>query len=57
MVCPTGNNVKTMLIIAYDWDGAILRHTIPQGHTIRSTTVSFWKRTCKQLYVENDGTA
>ena len=23
-----------MLIIAYDWDGVIIKHTIPQRHTI-----------------------
>ena len=33
-VRPTGTNMKTMLIIAYDWDGLILRHVVPQRQTV-----------------------
>jgi Transposase. len=34
MVRLTEINVNTMLIVVYDWDDVILRHTIPQGHII-----------------------
>ena len=27
-------NVKAMLIIAYDWDGVVMKHTIPQRRTV-----------------------
>jgi Transposase. len=54
-VCPTGTNVKTMLIITYDWDGVILRHTFPQGHAVTAEHYyEFCEHTCEQLYEEND---
>ena len=30
----TATNVKAMLIIAFDWDGVIIKHTVPQRRTI-----------------------
>lgn len=30
----TATNVKTMLILAYDWDGVILKHVVPPRQTI-----------------------
>ena len=30
----TATNVETMLIIAYDWDGVIIKHTVPRRRTV-----------------------
>ena len=30
----TATNVKAMLIIAYDWDGVIIKYTVPQRHAV-----------------------
>ena len=33
---PTPTNVKVMLILAYDWDGVIVNHTVPRGQTVNA---------------------
>ena len=35
-VWPTPTNVKALLILAYNWDGVIVNHTVPRGQTVNA---------------------
>ena len=38
--CTTQSNVKVMFIVAYDTDGVILHHTVPQRQTVNAATTA-----------------
>jgi hypothetical protein len=44
-VRPTQSNVKAMFIVAYDIDGVILHHTVPQRQTVNAAYYCNFLRT------------